>query len=99
MSGYIKQKKVLGHSFKLSLGLGLGLWLLTANGFNTETDAQINGNSISDSLLSKSLNYEDNPKLTSQRQLFRQAEQAFKSRRYTQFNRLRNQLADYPLYP
>ncbi|MCW9012232.1 MAG: transglycosylase SLT domain-containing protein, partial [Gammaproteobacteria bacterium] len=33
------------------------------------------------------------------RQLFRQAEQAFKSRRYTQFNRLRNQLADYPLYP
>lgn len=100
MRNHNHQHGRLRRPLRLSLGAGLGLWLLTANGFNAppgESDAAAPTTSPAEQ--AASIQPIDEARLARQRDLFQRAEQALKKGRRQTFERLSQQLKDYPLYP
>ena len=98
-----KQHFTLTHRpFRYSLGTGLMLWLLTASGLNNlpETPAPVSPQPASTTYTTgNTFTLLNEEKLARQREIYQQAEHAFKIRRYETFRKLLADLEDYPLYP
>ena len=95
------QQRRTNRPFSFSLGLALSLWLASASGFNATapdtTPPQLN-NPGQDAFKDAPEQFLDHLKLSRQRELFVEAEQALKKRHYDRFYSLADQLRDYPLY-
>lgn len=84
------------RSLNFSLGATFGLWLLFAPGLLNVASAD---ESVPTDPVDDFTEFPiDHLKFSRQRELFVQAERAFKSRHYDRFRLLADQLKDYPLY-
>ena len=99
MSGYKQHRRKPSPSINPGPGIGLGLWLLTAsNCYAGALPASTEPHHAQISQSRHILDLASDPELKSGRELFRKAEDAFNTRRYTLFKKLKNQLSDYPLH-
>ena len=84
-------------TLRYTLGIGVGLWLITANGYHTESDT-LPLTPLSISTLASEIQKSIQPEqLDQQRKLYTQASQALKNNQLLTFEKLFVELADYPL--